>query len=100
MTDSAFYVEHICERIFAKRNGRNIPGLGALIESYKRAKYDTEALDSAIKDTFDKDQSLFGGAGLGQVTVCPTKVAVVATSSNGIPVIMADYNRPCTERRK
>lgn len=95
---TAFYVEHVCEKAFAKRIGRGIPGLGKFMESYSKAKYDTEYLDTAIRETFDKELVLFGARGLGDLSSCPTKVGVIATCSNGAPVVMADYNRPCTER--
>lgn len=94
---TSFYVEHVCEKAFAKRIGRGIPGLGKVMESYSKAKYDSDCLDTAVKETYE-DLPLFGGRGISELSACPTKVAVIATCSNGASVVMADYNRPCTER--
>ena len=88
-----------CSQAFTERKGTNLPGVSWLVENYHHSKYETQPLQDALMKTFGDDQHLFGGrrSDPGSLGV---KVAVTATSTAGNAVVLANYNRLCTEKRK
>jgi hypothetical protein len=95
-----YYIDKICREAYARRTGSGIPGFGHLLETYSKSKFDTDALEGALRNTFSEKQLLFGGTRAIDAPTSMTKVAVTATSSNGDPVIFSNYNRRCAERRE
>ncbi|KAF2404981.1 hypothetical protein EJ06DRAFT_6418 [Trichodelitschia bisporula] len=93
----AHNIERLCKQAYARRPGRGLPGIGHLLESYSKSKYDTEALESAVTGTFHISQLLFGRAVESSPAFSP-KVVVTATSSAGMPAVFANYNRRGTEQ--
>ena len=77
-----------------------MPGVGWIIDNYNHSKYETTPFEQALKSAFSDDQYLFGGRRLADTQGFHTKVAVIATSASGNPVVLANYNRPCDEKRK
>lgn len=92
-----FHVERILTQAFTKRTGRGLPGIGLLLESVSREKWDSEALDFALKEAFGEDEPLFGALRSMESSASASNVAVTATSSSGSPVLFASYNRRCVE---
>lgn len=88
-----FYVERILNDAYARRTGRGIPGIGRLLETYSKSKFDSSSLDNVLKEAFPEAQYLFGGKSLPGVPASAIKVAVTATASTGSPVVFANYNR-------
>jgi hypothetical protein len=54
----------------------------------------------ALKDAFSESQCFFGGPRPSDRPGSHIKVAVTATSSAGKMVLLANYNRRCSERRE
>jgi hypothetical protein len=54
----------------------------------------------ALKDAFSDSQYLFGGSRPSDRPGSQVKVAVTATSSASKTVLLANYNRRCSERRE
>lgn len=67
--------------------------------SYNHSKYETQPLQDALKKAFSGDEYLFGGTRPNQYYGCDIKIAVTATSAAGNPVVLANYNRLCDEKR-
>jgi hypothetical protein len=68
--------------------------VGKLFERYSKAKYNSTAIDTALKDAFGHEDFLFGGPRSTKMSSAPVKVAVVAMSSDRSPVVFSNYNRP------
>ena len=92
-----FYIERVLNDGFARRTGRGIPGIGRLLETYSKSKFDTSSLDNSLKEAFPEAQHLFGGKSLPGMPASSIKVAVTATNSTGSPVVFANYNRKSSE---
>ena len=80
--------------------GGNIPGIGWLVENHYHSRYKTRPLEEALIDAYSNDEHLFGGFRPRASYRTDIKVAVTATSASGSPVILANYNRLCGEKRK
>lgn len=76
-----------------------MPVASWLVNSYKHSKYETRPLEEALMKAFSENEYLFGGP-RPHTLGTDIKVAVTATSSAGDPVLFANYNRVCTEKRK
>jgi hypothetical protein len=92
-----FHVERIFSQAFSKRTGRNLPGIGRLLESASKEKYDTAALERSLKEAFGEDDPLFGSLNSRDSPASTSDVAVVANTATGTPVLLASYNRRCTD---
>jgi hypothetical protein len=88
-----FHVERILKHSFSKRSGRNLPGIGRLLETASKEKYDTAALEYALKEAFGEEDSLFGSLDSRDSPASTSDVAVVASSALGVPILLASYNR-------
>jgi hypothetical protein len=92
-----FHVERIFSQAFNKRTGRNLPGIGKLLESASKEKYDTAALEYSLKEAFGEDELLFGALNSRDSPASTSDVAVVANTATGTPVLLASYNRRCMD---
>lgn len=94
------HFERLCYKAFTGRAGGNIPLIGWLVDNYHHSMYETGPLEEALISAFSKDQCLFGGRRTSTIS-SPVKVAVTATSvASGTPIVLANYNRTCTEKGK
>lgn len=93
----SYHIERIINDAYARRPGRGIPGIGRLLETYSKSKFDSSSLDNALKEAFPDAQYLFGGRSLPDMPASTIKVAVTATSSTGSPIVFANYNRRCSD---
>lgn len=93
----SYYIERILNDAYARRPGRGIPGIGRLLETYSKSKFDSSSLDNALKEAFPDAQYLFGGRSLPDMPASAIKVAVTATASTGSPIVFANYNRRCSD---
>jgi hypothetical protein len=92
--------ENICTQAFTRRVGGNIPGISWFVDNLK-SKYQTrplQPLQRALIDEFSASQSLFGGRRPKHLSGHDIKVAVTATSQGDQTVVLANYNRQCSER--
>jgi hypothetical protein len=96
----SYFIDRICSQAFSRRTGRDIPGIGRLLEAYSKTKFSTEALEAALKGSFQEDQLLFGGSRGHDEHTSVAKVAVTATTSNGNVAVFGNYNRRCIEKRE
>lgn len=71
-----------------------------LVDSFNHSKYETTPLRDALQNAFTDDQYLFGGQRYDQTWNLPVKVAVTTTLLSMSPVIVANYNRQCDDKRK
>lgn len=87
----------LCQQAFTLRRGMNVPGFGWIVSNYNHSRYETQPLEKALLEAFGDDQYLFGGqrAEMGSINA---KVAVTATSSAGAAIVLANYNRLCSEK--
>jgi hypothetical protein len=92
--------KELCDKAFTRRFGSNVPLIGWLVDNINHSKYETTPLQEALQTAFTEDQYLFGGQRLDQHWTSPIKVAVTTTSSSSSPVVLANYNRRCEEKRK
>ena len=93
--------EKLCGKAFTRRAGTNIPGLGNLISHYNHSKYETRPLQEALIEAYSEDEYLFGGSRLHTaLSGADVKVAVTSTSAAGSAVVLANYNRLCSEKRE
>ncbi len=93
----AHYIQRILNDAYSRRPGRCIPGIGRLLETYSKSKFDSSSLDNALKEAFPEAQYLFGGRSLPNMPASAIKVAVTATTSTGSPIVFANYNRRCSD---
>ncbi|OQO14747.1 hypothetical protein B0A48_00129 [Cryoendolithus antarcticus] len=91
------HFEALCAKAFTLRKGMNMPGVGWLVSNYNHSMYETQPLQEALIEAFTEDQYLFGGQRSESGTM-DVKVAVTATSAAGSAVVLANYNRFCTEK--
>lgn len=91
--------QSLCSQAFTQRKGTNILGVEWFVKNYFHSKYETQPLEEALISSFGDEQYLFGGrrSDPGSMDV---KVAVTATSASGNGVVLANYNRLCTEKRE
>ena len=68
--------------------------------SYNHSQYETQPLQEALITAFSEDEYLFGGPRPLDSFGSEVKIAVTTTSAAGTPVILTNYNRSCTEKRK
>jgi hypothetical protein len=94
------HFERICNKGFSRHTGHGIPGLVWLREKYNKSKFETSLFEMALKEAFSESQYLFGGPRPSDRSGSHVKVAVTATSSAGKTVLLANYNRRCSERRE
>lgn len=89
--------EELCGQAFTRRKGMNMPGISWIVSNYNHSIYETRPLQDALVEAFGDNQYLFGGKrdDPGSMDV---KVAVTATSAAGQGVVLANYNRLCTEK--
>ncbi|KIW04786.1 uncharacterized protein PV09_03974 [Verruconis gallopava] len=92
-----YHIERIFTHAFTKRHGRNIPGIGKILQSASKEKYDTAGLEYALKEAFGEDDPLFGALNNRDSPSSTSDVAVVASSVTGTPVLLASYNRRCID---
>jgi Patatin-like phospholipase len=95
-----YYLERICGQAFARKSGLELPGVGRLLQSYSKSKFSSENLETVLKNSLTDNQLLFGGPRGQNEPTSPAKVAVTATASNGNMMVLGNYNRRCSERRK
>ena len=76
-----------------------MPVAGWLINNYNHSKYETRPLEEALIKSFSENEYLFGGP-RPHTLGTDIKVAVTAMSSAGDPVLFANYNRVCSEKRR
>lgn len=100
LEDCFHHFERICNKGFSRPTGHGIPGLVWLREKFKKSKFETNLFEMALKDAFSESQCLFGEPRPSDRSGSHVKVAVTATSSAGKTVILANYNRRCSERRE
>lgn len=74
-----------------------VPGLGWIVSNYNHSRYETQPLQEALLEAFGEEQYLFGGQ-RAEMGVINAKVAVTATSSAGTAIVLANYNRLCSEK--
>lgn len=74
-----------------------LPLIGWLISNFNHSRYETEPLEAVLMEVFTKEQLLFGGQ-RSEPRTLDIKVAVTSTSAAGHPVVLANYNRVCTDR--
>ena len=74
------------------------PVVNKLVQSYHHSKYETQPLQEALISAFTENEYLFGGRRSNPASL-DYKVAVAATSTAGNPIVFANYNRLCTEKR-
>ena len=92
-----FHVERILKFALNRRTGRSIPGIGRILESASKEKYDTGGLEHALKEAFGEDDCLFGSLDSRDSLASTSDVAVVASNPIGTPVLLASYNRRCMD---
>ncbi|KAL8726779.1 MAG: hypothetical protein Q9181_005928 [Wetmoreana brouardii] len=95
--------ERLCGKAFTRRVGAGLPLVGSLVSYYNHSEYETRPLEEALVEAYGEDDFLFGGSRLSQAgNGNNVKVAVVATSAtnNNLPVVLTNYNRSCSEKRK
>ncbi|OCK84171.1 hypothetical protein K432DRAFT_289452 [Lepidopterella palustris CBS 459.81] len=90
--------ERICMESFSHRAGRDIPGIGWLVESINNCKYDSHSTEKALQEAFSDSQYLFGGPRPSNPSEFHVKAAVLATTPGGNPVVLANYNRQSRDR--
>lgn len=94
------HFEALCKQAFTRRTGGNIPGVAWFVENHHHSRYKTRPLEEALIDAFSDDEHLFGGFRPHASYGTDVKVAVTSTSASGSPVVLANYNRLCREKRK
>lgn len=94
------HFEDVCKQAFTRHTGGGIPGIGWFIENHHHSRYKTEPLEDALIDAYSDGEYLFGGPQPRVPCGTDTKVAVTSTSASGCPVILANYNRLCGQKRK
>ncbi len=93
--------ERLCSKAFTRRTGSNIPGLGFLVSHYNHSKYETRPLEEALAEAYGEDEFLFGGSRVSNGgDEANVKVAVISTSATDSPVVLANYNRLCPDKRE
>lgn len=92
-----FHVERILKQALNKRTGRNLPGIGRLLETASKEKYDTFGLERALKEAFGEHDTLFGSLDARDSPASTSDVAVLASSAIGTPTLLASYNRRCLD---
>jgi len=93
--------ERLCSKAFTRRTGGNISGLGFLVSHYNHSKYETRPLEEALTEAYGEDEFLFGGSRVSNGgDEANVKVAVISTSATDLPVVLANYNRLCPEKRE
>lgn len=88
----AYHIERTLTQIFGKRTGKNLPGLGRLIESANKEKFDSDTLDRALQEAFGTEDPLFGSIHSGDSPAASSDVAVVAGSATGSPILFGSYS--------
>lgn len=94
------HFEDVCKQAFTRRSGGGIPGLGWFVENHHHSRYKTRPLEEALIDAYSDDEHLFGGSRPHASYGTDVKVSVTSTSASGSPVVLANYNRLCGEKRK
>ncbi len=94
------HFETLCKQAFTRRTGSNIPGLAFFIENHHHSRYKTRPLEGALIDAYSDEEHLFGGFRPHASYGTDVKVAVTSTSASGSPMVLANYNRLCGEKRK
>jgi hypothetical protein len=92
----------LCDKAFTRRTGGGLPLLGRVISSYHHSRYETTAIEEALKLAFSEDELLFGGKKYqsleDQEVNFGCKVAVTTTSANtNSTVVLSNYNRMTSE---
>ncbi|KAK6510150.1 hypothetical protein TWF481_004863 [Arthrobotrys musiformis] len=82
--------EELYKTVFTIRRGAGNFVLGSLIAFHHDSRYRTRPLEHALRESYDEEMPLLGGAGFG--TPSKRKVAVV-TTLEGQPTLLANYNR-------
>ncbi|KAL1622899.1 hypothetical protein SLS56_008580 [Neofusicoccum ribis] len=91
------FFERLCATAFTPRIASCLPGISWIINNYHHSLYETSPLERSLVEAFGNDQYLFGGRGAAQSS--GVKVAVITTSAaTGTPVVLSNYNRPCSEK--
>ena len=92
------HLERICSKALSHHTKRSIPVLGWIRERYK-SKSETSAFEAALKGAFSESQHLFGDPRPSGKPGSHIKVAVTASSS-GRTVILGNYNRRTSKKRR
>ena len=100
LNECARHIERICGQAYVQRTGRKILGIVPLFEAFSKSKFDSAALDTTLKDSFQEASSLFGRRRIGGIPESAVKVGISATSSSGFPVLFTNYNNRSIERRR
>jgi hypothetical protein len=96
------HFNELCEEAFQPRTQGHWGSIGILWDAYNHSKYKTKPLEKSLKKAYGSpvqgNDYIFGGT---NTDPCPSaKLAVVATSVCGDPIIISSYNRASTENCK
>jgi hypothetical protein len=97
--ECAYHLERIYSKAFPRQTKRGTPVLAWIRERYK-LKSEASAFEIALKGAFSETQHLFGHPRPSGKPGSHIKVAVTATSSAGRTVLLSNYNRYTSQRRR
>jgi len=97
--DCLHHFAQIYSKALSHPNKRGIPVLTWIREKYN-SKSDTTAFEAALKIAYSENQNLFGDPRPSGRPGSHIQVAVTATSSAGRTVLLANYNRRTSKKRR
>jgi hypothetical protein len=97
--ECAYHFERIYNKAFPRQIKRGTPVLAWIRERYK-LKSEASVFEIALKEAFSETQHLFGDPRPSGKPGSHIKVAVTATSSAGRTVLLSNYNRYTSQRRR
>lgn len=97
--DCLYHFERICSKTYPRHTKRATPVLSWIREKYK-SRSETTAFEMALREAFSDTQHLFGDPRPSGKPGSHTKVAVTATSSAGRTVVLGNYNRYASKKRR
>jgi len=97
--DCLNHFERIYSKALSHPNKSGIPVLSWIREKYK-SKSDSTAFEAALKVAFPDKQHLFGDPRPSDKPGSHIQVGVTATSSAGRTVLLANYNRRTSKKRR
>jgi hypothetical protein len=97
--DCLSHFEQLCSKAFPHYTKRGVPVLAWIREKYK-SKSEATAFEIALRGAFSETQHLFGDPRPSGKPGSHIKVAVTATSSAGRTVLLGNYNRYASKKRR
>lgn len=97
--DCLSHFEDLCNQAFPRSTKRGVPVLTWIREKYK-SKSEASAFEMALRGAFSETQHLFGDPRPNGKPGSHIKVAVAATSSAGRTVLLGNYNRYSSKKRR